>query len=438
MRNFLRKPKHLTKLTNKAGWVGWALTLTTTVACGLQSQQDQNSLLQTKLKTQMHSTGNTSEEEQIPSIAYAEWCLERELDCFAEEEITPISPAAFTGVLDVVDQALQENNGIGFDREEFSADGFTLLVDAIGASGAAESLETDLANLQIDQMVVDMGTFQLRSISPEQSDRTTSSRTLPLTWRLMESTSIRFIPEAGIRMNGFQLILHPESETLRQELTLEGIEITEAGTLRLNFGSFFLTDLPDGFLMQLLGLSDFNQDFGIDPNGLISNFNAIKSWFLVEQRKLNVPQTVLKTLAERADGLLEDPEMASAMKTLLDRMEKVQIPSPDWLIKGWLKTSSKSASCRQQVTGAPPMLITLDSQFGIVAMQETEDKSAVEVFVEGITTKLDLPGPFDPGFKLKKFKLGPESITIENVPVIRKISIKYTDILEGEIKMECY
>jgi hypothetical protein len=182
-----------------------------------------------------------------------------------------------------------------------------------------------------------------------------------------------------------------------------------------------VTHVPDGFFIRDVPVrwENFSE---LQRVPLLASISELRDLTFSGGRFIKLSPSFFDTAAKNMPVFVDDAKVLPAVTKLVDAFGALEFraPSAKTSLAQLSLEKASSVMCRIEMSGTPPIELTLDRRFGIQNAY-TNDKKHAQIDLYGINIKARVGIPIS--FNLKRVDVEPSRIVIKGVPVIGEIVI---------------
>lgn len=385
------------------------------------------------------SSCSTSNEDENSSIgrkrqelnhSFGELCVEWALDCAQEPwprfptDENPWEIEQWQAAFDIGNAFLSSGSQFEISRSDLSEEDLTTAVELVGLQAAYDKTVAILDEVTWSHLVISgenqavQGYFQAANSRDFQSG-------LVVTADPFTSISFHSDGTTELLLSGFGL----SAVSLEETYPLQSVGISIPDYFSVNIGQDSVLDVPMHFLVEQ-GLRDVIDavptEMPSDFDKLLPALGHLAHFVNKPNRIITLDSAFFDLVAQNLPLLLGDEEDLSDLYTLIESLDSLTTREPDDppLLTALTKPQKK-LECRMETT-----LLTAKMQFkNSFGINSVSKPTVNTVQLNPFGIRISLPILFGLSFDLTRMNIGPDSITIHNVPVVRKYEIKYKDLL---------
>jgi len=183
-----------------------------------------------------------------------------------------------------------------------------------------------------------------------------------------------------------------------------------------------VTHVPDGFFIQDVPVR-WEKFSEAKRAQVLASVTELRNLLFTSGRSIRVSPAFFDTAARNMSVFVDDAKVLGPVTKLTDAFGTLEVKAPisgSALAQLSLEKAS-SVMCRIEMSGTPPIEITLDKRFG-VQNAYTNERMNAQVDLYGINIKAKVVG-FPLSFNLKRVDVEPARIVVKGVPVVGEIVI---------------
>ncbi|MFZ9519323.1 MAG: hypothetical protein ACO3A4_02495 [Silvanigrellaceae bacterium] len=186
-----------------------------------------------------------------------------------------------------------------------------------------------------------------------------------------------------------------------------------------------VTNIPEGFFIRDVPVR-WEKFSDINRVPLLRNVTELRNLVFTQGRNVRVNSAFFNTAARNMPVFVDDAKIVGAVTRLVDSFGLLELkePTAGAAFAQLNLESASSVMCRIEMSGTPPIELTLDKRFGVQNVYTNEKFNAqIDLFGINIKARVGLPISFNP----KRIDVEPTRIVVKGVPVIGEISIPLPD-----------
>ncbi|MEY3903077.1 MAG: hypothetical protein RL189_2383 [Pseudomonadota bacterium] len=186
-----------------------------------------------------------------------------------------------------------------------------------------------------------------------------------------------------------------------------------------------VTHVPEGFFIRDLPVRwEKFSEFKREP--LLRSVTELRNLVFSQGRSVKLNTAFFDTAARSLPVFVDDAKVLPAITKLTDALGSLEMKAPvsDAALAQIKLERAASVMCRIEMSGTPPIELTLDRRFGIQNAY-TNEKAHAQVDLFGINIKARVGIPIS--FNLRRVDVEPKRVVVKGVPVVGEIAIPLPD-----------
>ncbi len=403
-----------------SGWTGLAVVL---VSCSNPEKSRMASFEDSTF------TSNPASE-----ISFADWCGSWALQCepTGKKELPPFTLPQVKSVFHLADLFLRGSSHWGFSQDDWKSSGMTQAFSYFEQKKLYEQVSQKLLAFGFHDVWGD-GSAKLRVTFGGAGAYVGPSG---LHWEMSQEQFISFESDSEIVFSGMKISNTNGAKNALVKRAL--VQNTNAFSFETDL--FRVTDVPPWFVeREIFSGLDNLETKPVSTTNMALGANRFLGWFLNKDVSLSLDKVFLKEIARDYDVILPKPKSAGkwyeAVRKVLLRVNVLSLDAGDGqaAITGELLGGGKLSCSADGV----PIVIEIRKDFGVELPAQSANDRVVMSF-HGISAKIDLPGPIDPGFDLSTVEFTGEKIVMKGVPIVGEYSVDLSKFQQGQnIDFDC-
>lgn len=351
---------------------------------------------------------------------YQEWCTDWQLDCPANEpgKTNPLTAEQFQALSTVLSSALASPSIFSITRQELDAPGLQQAMTALKLDDVYQDVRA-----RLDATQWQAGGFENGALVSRQASASSLRTASGVIWNLSPLQNVTLIPGA-IQLSGINV----GADAAKDTPALQAMGVASDGNFNWDLSDRAVEQVPQDFaldnLLLAFGLNtDLLEGKEIALPQIIEAGGPLVSWLNQSSRQFALDRSFFATSSSQLGVLLPDNGLGQSLGNLLGRFEKLRTSSDP---KSNMATVAlvKGATAKCDVNNGD-IKVKFASEFGVKRVYQVNPTT---LGVEFYGLEASAKKAFGLSIKLKRIELGPEKITILDVPIIGKVELKLDEI----------
>ncbi|NBX16518.1 MAG: hypothetical protein EBR09_04050 [Proteobacteria bacterium] len=371
------------------------------------------------------SAGSTSDVEKM---AFAQWCERWGLTCPADDKKLLIEvndsqdeskeTLQWQAISQLFERFARSGSDFSVDDSELTSAKTRLLMTQIGLHDVHSDFLEVLGKSGLKKLAVDpLGNirFEARPTVSGQSGMVRGRSGMK--WIFANNGGVSVGGKGQYLFSGLQFSAANSFESdVFGQLTYNDVDKTTWSGSNLA-----VTHVPDGFFIRDVPVR-WEKFSDLQRVPMLAAVSEMRDLVFSGGRFIKLNPAFFDTAARNMPVFVDDAKILPAATKLVDAFGSLEFRAPSAKTSLAQLSLEKAASvmCRIEMSGTPPIELTLDRRFG-VQNAYTNEKRHAQIDLYGINIKARVGIPI--AFNLKRIDVEPSRIVIKGVPVIGEIAI---------------
>jgi hypothetical protein len=423
-----------------------SVTLGTLTILGLQVSCARDSHSELDRDSRLSSVIPADRGAEVEKIGFTQWCERWGLTCpeknsdFGNDDSAMIEESQellqWQAISQLFDRFASSGSDFAIDDGELSSAKTRILLTQIGLQTVHSDVLEVLTRSGLKKLAIDPRgniRFEARPTASGQSGLVRGRSGMK--WIFANSGGVSVGDKGLYLFSGLQFSAANsfESDVFGQLTYNDSDKTTWSGS------NLAVTHVPDGFFIRDVPVR-WEKFSDLQRVPMLANITELRDLVFNGGRFIKLSPVFFDTAARNMPVFVDDAKILPAVTKLVDAFGVLEFKAPTAKTPLARLNLEKATSvmCRIEMSGTPPIELTLDRGFGIQNVY-TNDKRNAQIDLYGINIKARVGIPIS--FNLKRIDVEPSRIVVKGVPVVGEIAIPLPD--EGKKadkelkKLEC-
>jgi hypothetical protein len=371
--------------------------------------------------------------ESIPEMTFSDWCSAWNLHCEPSQPTvkSPFSLQQVKSGLKLTDTFFRSGSHLSISASDLNSNSLSEAFDLFLQGKVLRQTSQKLKNLGFSKASLDgsgVAQFSFATSAPYVGPS-------GLSWALGTDAGVSFGLDGWVNVSGVSMS-GADAANIAKVVRVQPLT---AETFLLETDAFVVRDVPLWFVATEVfqGIDDVSVG-EIPSKNLAMGLNRLLDWFTSTNQSIKVDRNFLSELGREYDVMVPRPKVSKywfeSFRKIISRIDGVSLTvgKGEMEIRGHLQGTG-NLFCN--IEGAP-VAIELKKDFLITMPVQTAADRVVMRF-QGIASKLDLPGPRDPGFDLSTIEYTGEKIIFRGVPLVGSFGVDADPARAEKMDLRC-